>query len=297
MAHLSQENLKTWVTEAQLKARKGKLPQYIPLLKQADSQGFSLCLANAKTTLFSDGDLTLTFPLMSLIKPFLLFYLLVHLGEKATFQQVGQESSEYSFNSLEQLQKDRGFPRNPMINSGAIFLSSLLIGETVEKRYQNLRQWLNKVAHTQLFLDKTMLDSVQSKPNPNNKALVEEMVKVKLLEHPALTLNTYNAICCLSGTVIDVTKLGLLLLNQTRFENYGIMVQNIMLNCGLYEASQEFKQTIGFPTKSGVSGVILSLIPQENLSLACYSPPLDEQGNSVAGLYFIEKLAEKSRKV
>jgi glutaminase len=229
---------------------------------------------------------------MSLTKPFLLLYLLVHLGEKTVFQKVGQDFSSYSFNSLKQLQKDQGFPRNPMINSGAILLSSLLTGKTVQQRCQNLCQWLNQTADTQLFLEQKMLDSVQSKPNLNNNALVQEMVKAGFLTDPDLTLKTYNAICCLSGTVIDVVKLGLLLLNQSSLHNHGLIVQNIMLNCGLYEASQAFKQTIGFPTKSGVSGVILSLIPQENLSFACYSPPLNKQGNSVAGLYFIKKLSQ-----
>ncbi|MGK7944622.1 MAG: glutaminase [Microcystaceae cyanobacterium] len=291
MTILSQENLKRWVTEAKSQALKGKLPQYIPLLKQADPNGFSFCLVDPDTTLFSEGDLTLTFPLMSLIKPFLLFYLLAHLGEDKVFQKVGQEPSNYPFNSLEQLQQDQGFPRNPMINSGAIMLSSLLIGKTVEERCQNLCQWLNKMAHTQLFLEQEMLASVQSKPNLTNSSLVQEMVKVGSLDNPDLTLKTYNAICCLSGTITDLAKLGLLLLNQSTFKDYGVIVQEIMLNCGLYEASQDFKQRIGLATKSGVSGVILSLIPQQNITIACYSPPLNEQGNSVAGLYLIEQIA------
>lgn len=292
MKNLSQEKLKSWATEARNQAVKGKLPQYIPLLKQVNPQRFSLCLMNTEKTIFAEGDLTLTFPLMSLIKPFLVFYLLSHLGEKTVFQKVGQDSSDYSFNSLEQLQQDQGFPRNPMINSGAILLSSLIAGDTAQERCNNLLQWLNKLGNTQLFLDQQMLASVQSKPNLKNNALVTEMVKAGLLDYPELTLKTYNAICCLSGTVIDVAKLGLLLLSQPDYKDYGVIVQNIMLNCGLYEASQHFKQTISFPTKSGVSGVILSLIPQNNLSIACYSPPLNNQGNSVAGLYFIGKIAE-----
>ncbi|MGB5770051.1 MAG: glutaminase, partial [Crocosphaera sp.] len=60
--------------------------------------------------------------------------------------------------------------------------------------------------------------------------------------------------------------------------------------CGLYEASENFAQIIGFPSKSGVSGAILSIVPEQG-AIACYSPPLDAQGNSVASLFIIQKIA------
>jgi glutaminase len=71
-------------------------------------------------------------------------------------------------------------------------------------------------------------------------------------------------------------------------------VQTLMSSCGLYEASTQFAKEIGLPTKSGVSGVFLSLIPEQG-AIAIYSPPLDPQGNSVAGLYLIRKIAESLR--
>jgi glutaminase len=82
MANFSQDKLKIWATEAKSQAIKGKLPQYIPLLKQADSQGFSLYLANNKTTIFSHGDLTLTFSLMSLTKQSFLLNELINIRVK-----------------------------------------------------------------------------------------------------------------------------------------------------------------------------------------------------------------------
>ena len=63
-----------------------------------------------------------------------------------------------------------------------------------------------------------------------------------------------------------------------------------MTTCGLYEASENFAKKIGFPSKSGVSGAILSIVPQQG-AIACYSPPLDSQGNSVASAYLIQKIA------
>jgi glutaminase len=180
-----------------------------------------------------------------------------------------------------------------MINSGAILLASLIVGNNATICTDNFCQWLNKAAQVNLFLDPKMLKSVQSKPNLKNQALIQEMVKAGHLKQPDLALDTYNQICCLSGTVEDLAKLGLLLMNEDiLLQKYGIMVQEMMLNCGLYESSEGFKNKVGFPTKSGVSGAVLSLIPEKKISLAYYSPPLDKQGNSVAALYFIDKIWE-----
>ncbi len=47
------------------------------------------------------------------------------------------------------------------------------------------------------------------------------------------------------------------------------------------------QKKIGIPLKSSVSGIILGLVPTTGV-IVCYSPPLDQQGNSVAGLFMLE---------
>jgi glutaminase len=233
---------------------------------------------------------------MSVIKPFLLLYLLSQQGQEWVFGYVGKEPSDYPFNSLIQLQLDQGFPRNPMINSGAIRLAGLLPGNTNRDRCLGLRDWLNQQGNCQLFLDEEMLASVQSRPNERNQALVREMVNHGHLNNPEEALDTYNQICCLAGNIEDLAELGMLLVRSLpplKKEDCQ-QVQALMSSCGLYEASAQFAQEIGLPTKSGVSGVFLSLIPEQG-AIAIYSPPLDPQGNSVAGLYLIRKIAESLR--
>ncbi len=288
MIKIPRSLLMNWVQDAQEKAKKGKLPHYIPYLQQINPDHFSFYAVSLQDEELKAGNLSLIFPLMSVIKPFLLLYCLKILGEKVVFQKVGKLTSDYPFNSLKQLEKDQGFPRNPMINSGAILLSSLVRGNTSNSRCQNLLTWLNETANCRLFLDETVLRSVQSKPNPKNQALVNYLVEKNSLKNPEIALETYNMICCLSGKITDLAKLGLLLLKDNP---EGLIVQEIMLSSGLYEASQTFAETIGFPTKSGVSGTILAIIPHKGV-IACYSPPLDAQGNSILGLYLIEKIAQ-----
>jgi len=223
---------------------------------------------------------------MSVIKPFLLLYLLTHLGEDAVFRRVGKQASSYPFNSLNQLQEDRGFPRNPMINSGTIVLADLLAGETPESRCENLLLWLNKMGNCQLFLDRSVLESVHSFPNVHNQALSLELEKNGYISHRYLALETYNRICCLSGKIADLANLGKLILAAP----YAKIILEIMTNCGLYEASQQFALEVGFPTKSGVSGALLSIVSDEGV-IACYSPLLNEQGNSILGLNLLTHIS------
>ncbi|TAF94447.1 MAG: glutaminase A, partial [Oscillatoriales cyanobacterium] len=245
--------------------------------------------------ILSWGSAATTFPLMSAVKPFVLLYLLCELGEKAVFDCVGCEPSELPFNSLTQLERDKGKPRNPMINSGAIALASLIPGENAVERCQNLRTWLNQQAKSQLFVDELMLDSVNAMPNQKNWDLALAMVESGYLQNSEIALETYNRVCCLSGSVEDLAKLGMVLVNggEAIAENCRT-VKALMATCGLYEASARFALRVGIPAKSGVSGALLSVIPGEG-AIASYSPPLNKEGNSVGGLFLLEQIAKSLR--
>lgn len=292
LAKLRVEDLETWITEAHLSDMKGQTPYYIPVLNQVNPDAFALQIDCLEGGILSWGDETLTFPLMSVIKPFLLLYLLTHLGEDYVFQRVGKQASSYPFNSLTQLQEDQGFPRNPMINSGAIALADLLGGETPESRCKQLLFWLNNTGNCQLFLDYSVLDSVHSYPNYPNQALSLELEKKGYVSNRDLALETYNQICCLSGTINDLASLGKLILASS----FADIVLEIMTNCGLYEASEKFALEVGFPTKSGVSGALLSIMSDEGV-IACYSPLLNEQGNSILGLDLLTQISNFVKKV
>lgn len=286
LARLRVEDIQAWIGEVHLLDRKGQTPYYIPVLNRVNPEVFALQIHCLEGEILSWGDETVTFPLMSVIKPFLLLYLLNHFGEDAVFRRVGKQASSYPFNSLTQLQEDSGFPRNPLINSGAIALADLLGGETPESRCENLLLWLNEMGNCQLFLDRSVLESVHSYPNVHNQALSLELEKNGYISHRYLALETYNRICCLSGKIADLANLGKLILATP----FGEIILEIMTNCGLYEASQQFALEVGFPTKSGVSGALLSIVSDEGV-IACYSPLLNEQGNSILGLDLLTKLS------
>ncbi len=293
VAALTQAQLDTWVENAQTLTQQGQLPDYIPLLAQANPSWFAMQIQCTNGQIYRSGNLTLSFPLMSVIKPFVLLFLLENLGTETVFSHVGREPSTEPFNSLEQLQSDEGWPRNPMLNSGAITLASLLPGQDAPSRCQSLRQWLNECASCHLFLDESMLSSVRSLPNERNRAIATQLANSGYLDTVETALDTYNHVCCLSGTVADLALLGMVLAQcQGGIKpEHCHTVNTLMTSCGLYQASSDFAREVGLPTKSGVSGVVVSVVPSQG-AIACYSPPLDPAGNSVAGVFLLQQIAQ-----
>jgi glutaminase len=70
-------------------------------------------------------------------------------------------------------------------------------------------------------------------------------------------------------------------------------VNALMLTCGTYDAAGDFAFNVGLPGKSGVGGGIVGVIPNR-LTVAVWSPGLNEKGNSAAGQYALELFTTKT---
>ncbi|MHC5596989.1 MAG: glutaminase [Nostoc sp.] len=291
---LTTTELSAWVQQAKIQAKQGRVCDRIPQLALADPGFFAvhICCKSPKNINF--GDTACVLPLMSVIKTFSLLYLLEHFGAETVFGWVGVKPSDAPFNSLEQLVSDRGHPRNPMINSGAITLSDKLPGKDASDRTFLFCQWLNQLAGCQLSLNELVLASVRLTRSTANEAIANYLAEAGHLENLETALDTYEQICCLSGRVEDLALLGKLL----AFDNGCISPQNrqivnaVMLTCGLYEASAEFAVRVGLPMKSGIGGGLVAIVPGEG-AIACYSPALDNIGNPVGAIAFVDALAQE----
>jgi glutaminase len=269
-------NLEDLLKLARREVSNGKLPSYIPLLSQVNPQSIAIAISDLDKKPIIAGDIHLTFPLMSAIKPFLLLYLLEILGNGKVFKIVDRQASLMPFNFISD-----GKPPNPMLNCGAIALTSLL------DSCQSLQDWLNQKSGTNLYIDQQMLSSVRSVANRRNLEITSQLQKLGIISNLKQTLAVYEEICCLTCNVMDLAKIGTLLINA-KIPNVNTVLE-VMTNCGMYETSSTFAQEIGLPSKSSVSGVLLSILPTQ-LAIACYSPALDEVGNSVAGVFLLKQL-------
>ncbi|MBD2202223.1 glutaminase A [Calothrix sp. FACHB-1219] len=294
LSAITTTELSNWVEQAKSHVHRGRVADRTPRLNMANPYWFAVHICCVTGQNYSVGDTACVFPLMSVVKAFSLLYLLETFGAEKVLQWVGVEPSQAPFNSLDQLIADRGYPRNPMINSGAITLAAKLPGDHASDRTQRFCQWLNRLAGCQLKLDELMLASVRLTRSPANQAIANYLAETQYLDNPEMALDTYEQICCLSGQVEDLALIGKLLAVRDGIisaKNRRI-VNAVMFTCGLYEASAEFAVRIGLPMKSGIGGGLLAIIPGAG-AIACYSPALDTVGNPVAGLAFVETLAQQ----
>jgi glutaminase len=293
LLEIPEQTLHQWIAQIQQGNHSGRLPSYIPKITTVQSHTIGLSIQAQHLPSIQCGAFQQHFSLMSLMKPFLLLHLLEQQDEATVFQSVGSQPSDQPFHSLKQLAADRGWPRNPMINSGAICLAEQLVGATGAERCEYFCHWLNAMAQTNLILDYEMLDSVRSLPNDANHAIAQILYNSGAIGDLERAIDTYNHLCCLSLDVKMLAQLGsLLALPHPKLHRRSQQIVNtLMFTCGVYEASSEWGLRMGLPIKSGVSGGILAIVPRQG-AIGIYAPLVDESGNSIFGALLLEKIVQ-----
>ena len=112
----------------------GSVATYIPELSRADSSRLGLSIRMKDGSSYSVGDTDTRFTIQSISKVISLAIAIETCGFDAVFEKVGMEPSGEAFNSLVELDLNSNKPFNPMINSGALTISSLLVPEYTFKQ-------------------------------------------------------------------------------------------------------------------------------------------------------------------
>jgi glutaminase len=257
---------------------------------------FGMAIATAERVLTA-GAADIVFPIQSIAKVLALDLALQQLGDRV-FERVGREPSGDPFNSVIDLERTLGLPRNPFINAGALVIVDMLVAAHPDEDAV--------VDLVQEQLDGRVVsfdDAVLSESRDLNQAMLSFMKHHNNIHSPIdRVMGAYSKQCALS---VDCAGLALAgrFLTRTRLTNGADAdikraqrmrtVLALMMTCGHYDGSGDFAVRVGLPAKSGVGGGILAIAP-ETASIAVWSPNLDRHGNSILGVRALEMLSVRT---
>ncbi|MFP7572131.1 glutaminase [Marivita sp. S2033] len=266
----------------------GETAQYIPELACVDPKQFaiSVCLADGK--LVNAGAASKPFSVQSITKVFSLIAALGRTGDQL-WSRVGREPSGASFDSVVLLEREKGRPRNPFLNAGAIVTTdALLSGREPKMALSEILELIKYMSGSDdIYINEDVAASEQE-TGARNKALAYYLQSHGNLENdPALTLGTYFHQCAIEMTTDQLAMAGASLAGLKEAPKVVSLprarrVNALMMTCGHYDGSGDFAFRVGLPGKSGVGGGLLVIAPNV-ASIAIWSPGLNRYGNSRAG--------------
>ncbi|MCZ4280295.1 glutaminase [Kiloniella laminariae] len=280
---------------------KGKNADYIPVLAEVPGDKFGMAVRTIDGREFSIGDAKESFSIQSISKLFTLMQVL-GFSDCDIWSRVGREPSGTAFNSLVQLEYEKGIPRNPFINAGALVITDIINSRSADasRRIDDYYRLLS--GNPQNRVDEVVATSERNH-GFRNAALANLMCSFGNIHSPIPeVLEVYFRQCALTTSCIDLARavLPLACAGYSSFAGQQILsareakrINALLLTCGLYDAVGSFAYRVGLPAKSGVGGGIVAVLPQ-HLTVAVWSPELDRYGNSLVGAQALELFTTKT---
>ena len=282
-----------------LLGKAGKVASYIPALARTSAHQFGIALRTCDGQEAAAGDSATLFSIQSMSKVFSLTLAMRILGDNL-WERIGREPSGSPFNSLVQLETERGIPRNPFINAGAIAVADRLLSHGDAQA--ELLALLSSLCGEAVGIDAEVAQS-EADTGFRNTALANFMKGFGTLDNDtSQVLDVYFNQCAIRMNCVQVARAAGYLCrdgvhpydgSQVVSEAHARRINALMLTCGTYDAAGEFAFCIGLPCKSGVGGGIVAVVP-DTLSMCVWSPALDKTGNSLLGRKALELFVAKT---
>ena len=277
---------------------KGSNASYIPDLQKVDPNIYALSICNINGEIMNFGDYDTEVGIESVSKVFTLALVLKKYSIKTVLNKIGNMSEQHSFNSINDVINTKNHTINSFVNAGAIATTSLLYNKNKTKDENEkeitelILENMENFADRKLKINNNLYLSEYNNSEHNNK-LIKKLIKYnRFYGDPETTLKVYTKQCSVMVNSKDVATMAATL------ANYGvnpITKKNIitkekseyiiahMANHGLYNESNIWWKDTFLPTKSGVGGVIMIVIPGI-MGIGIISPPLNKYGNSTKGI-------------
>lgn len=283
-------------------AKEGKQADYIPELAKVNPDQFGMCINTIYGETASIEQADTRFSIQSISKVFSLAMCLSIKGDDL-WKKVGKEPSGTAFNSLFQLEIEKGVPRNPFINSGAIVMADILLTNLADPEADYLRFVRTVAGNDTIDYNRQVAESEREKGYLN--AAIANLLKYhnSIDNDIEKVLQFYFLTCSIEMSCRELSLAFLAFANHRRkFDYAGITLTSsqvkrmnaIMHTCGFYDEAGEFSYLVGLPGKSGVGGGIVAIYPLQ-YSVAVWSPRLNPKGNSVMGIKALELLTSYTK--
>lgn len=274
---------------------------YIPELAKANPNHFAIVITTVNGAVFKAGDSEILYSMQSTSKPFAYGMVLEDVGRDYILSKVGVEPSGEAFNSIVELEKNTHRPYNPMINSGAIGISSFIKGSGLAAREKHMLEFFSRFLDRNIEVDEKVFLSEKNTAH-RNRSIAHLLKHFNVIDgNIDEALDLYFKQC---SVVVTTTELSMM---AATFANGGVQpftekralkeefvgdVLALMFTCGMYDTSGKWAYSVGIPAKSGVSGAVFGVVPG-HMGIAVYSPPIDEHGHSIRGLAVFEELSRE----
>lgn len=273
----------------------GRLATYIPELAKVNPDSFGVNVATVDGDSIGVGDFEHRFSIQSVAKVLSLSMAYRQLGEDI-WDRLGVEPSGTPFNSLVQLETDRGIPRNPFINAGALVICDILISLLDNPKMEFL-DYIRGLSDNPLLNYSSLIAESEQSVGYRNIALCNFIKSFGNIKNdPQEVLDFYFRLCSLEMSCRELSHTFLYLANGGRkLDGEEILngsqakrINALMQTCGFYDESGEFSFKVGLPGKSGVGGGIIAIHPGR-YTIGVWSPRLNDKGNSYRGIKFLER--------
>ena len=288
-------------TQVKAEENLGKIADYIPELADISAEKFGVNFTGLNGQNFGFGDFEEKFSIQSISKVFVLAYVYDKLGEKL-WSRVDVEPSGNPFNSLVQLEADKGIPRNPFINAGALVICDILLERCTDPKEEILAFIRNLAGDENITFNETVAKS-EMQNSFRNSAICNFMKSFgNITSSPADVIEIYCYLCAIEMSCKQLSKSLLFLANEGKMQGSEAQIlpftkvkriNAILLTCGFYDESGEFSFRVGLPGKSGVGGGIIAIYPS-HYCITVWSPKLNPKGNSYRGMKFLEEFTTKT---
>ena len=269
----------------------GEVTRYIPELAQVDPSPFGIAVATVNKDMYTVGDVEVPFTIQSISKPFVFGMALEQLGAEKVYRHVGTEPSGEAFNSIE-LDPVHKRPYNPMVNAGAIAMSSLIHDKFKEESERQLLSLFSDLSAAELSIDEKVFRSELHTAH-RNRALINLMRGFDVITDPVEEkLELYTKQCSININAKQLAIAAATLANfgvnpfsgKTIYSSLTVRnILSVMFTCGMYDYAGQWAVDVGIPAKSGVSGGVMAVVNRQ-IGIGIFSPRLDEIGNSVRAI-------------